>query len=200
MTRKPLAPERKRMWRPPGSKSKPKLSIVVLPNNEATMCTVILEVSAVSDVIVALSMFARHRGVGVSVLCGSGAVTDLVSRHHVHGPFEVVSFSGTVLLPSSQLGPPLFSVSLAGARGKVFTGRLVELMMMAVGGMVLTAAMFGSAQVEDGEGGRQVHHVPHTEDGEGGSGPGGPDRAEDQQQPMVMAVSIGGVGLGGGQE
>jgi hypothetical protein len=112
----------------------------------------------------------------------------------------VVSFSGTVLLPSSQLGPPLFSVSLVGARGKVFTGRLAGLMMMAVGGMVLTAATFSSAQVEDGEGGRQVHRVPHTEDGEGGSGPGGPDRAEDQQQPMVMAVSIGGVGLGGGQE
>jgi hypothetical protein len=78
MARKPLASEKKRMWRPLGSKSKPKPPIVVLPNNEATMRTVILEVSAVSDVIVALSMFTHHRGVGVSVLCGSGAVTTVV--------------------------------------------------------------------------------------------------------------------------
>jgi hypothetical protein len=34
--------------------------------------------------------------------------------------------------------------------------------------------------------------VPHSEDGEGGSGPGGPYRAEDQKQPMAVAVGIGG--------
>jgi hypothetical protein len=181
---------------------------MVLLESEATMRTVILQVSTGSDVIATLSAFTCRNGVGVFVLCGTDAVVAVAvtlrsltslaaaaSTMTLRGKFEVLSFSGTVLPPSSQLGPPLFSVSLVGTGGQVFTRRLAGLMTVAAGGMVLTAAMFGSAQ---------MHRVPHTKDG-GISEPGGPDHVEDQQQPMVVAVDIGGMGLGssgsgGGEE
>jgi predicted DNA-binding protein with PD1-like motif len=171
---------------------------MVLLESEATMHAVILQVSTGSDVIATLSAFTCRHGVGVFMLCGTGAVVAVTLRSPtslaaaastmtLRGKFEVLSFSGTVLPPSSQLGPPLFLVSLVGTGGgQVFTRRLVGLMTVAAGGMVLMAAMFGSAQ---------MHCVPHMKDG-GSSEPGGPDHAEDQQQPMVVAVDISGMGLG----
>lgn len=211
---------RKPRGRPPGSKNKPKPPVVVTLESKGAMRPVVLEVDPGCDIVAAVSAFARRRRVGVSVLCGRGAVAAVslrlatspstASTVTLHGRFEVLSLSGTVL-PSPPEGawvaspppPQPFSVSLAGAGGQVIGGTLAG-EMTAADGVVLVAATFGCAEVhrlpaaaaaggaqdEDGdrgrEEGRRLHHA-----------------FEQQQQVHADVVGLGAYGggavvLGGG--
>ncbi|XP_039851890.1 AT-hook motif nuclear-localized protein 21-like [Panicum virgatum] len=137
---------RKPRGRPSGSKNKPKPPVVVVTERESegTMRPVVLELAAGCDVVAAVAAFARRRRVGVSVLCGRGAVAAVRLRLAtspttatavtLHGRFEVMSLSGTVL-PSEgpASAPPPFSVSLAGAAGQVIGGTLAGEMTAADG-------------------------------------------------------------------
>ncbi|RLN22739.1 AT-hook motif nuclear-localized protein 28-like [Panicum miliaceum] len=201
---------RKPRGRPPGSKNKPKLPVVVTRESEGAMRPVVLELASGCDVVAAVAAFARRRRVGVSVLCGRGAVAAVrlrlatspatTSTVTLHGRFEVLSLSGTVL-PSegAASAPPPFSVSLAGAGGQVIGGTLAG-EMAAADGVVVVAATFGCAEVhrlpaaagaaedEDGSsGGRKEGRHPHSQ------------LLQQQQQVAPAAGSAAGdvVGLGG---
>ncbi|TKW18901.1 hypothetical protein SEVIR_5G462700v4 [Setaria viridis] len=216
---------RKLRGRPPGSKNKPKPPVVVTLESEGAMRPVVLELAPGCDVVSAVAAFARRRRVGVSVLCGRGAVAAVrlrlatspstASTVTLHGRFEVLSLSGTVL-PSTEGAvaapsppPQPFSVSLAGAGGQVIGGTLAG-EMMAADGVVLVAATFGSAE---------VHRLPaaagaEDEDGDGrgvGREEGKHLHHSSQQQQVQAAAAAragdvvglgayggGAVGLGGG--
>jgi hypothetical protein len=206
---------RKPRGRPPGSKNKPKPPVVVTLESKGAMRPVVLEIGPGCDIVAAVSAFARRRRVGVSVLCGRGAVAAVslrlatspstASTVTLHGRFEVLSLSGTVLPSSSPEGawvaspsppPQPFSVSLAGAGGQVIGGTLAG-EMAAADGVVLVAATFGCAEVhrlaaaaagaqdEDGDWGREEgRHLHHA--------------FEQQQQVQAAAAARAGdaVGLG----
>ncbi|OEL32590.1 AT-hook motif nuclear-localized protein 17 [Dichanthelium oligosanthes] len=201
---------RKPRGRPPGSKNKPKPPVVVTRESEGAMRPVVLELTPGCDVVAAVSAFARRRRVGVSVLCGRGAVAAVTLRLAtspaaastvtLHGRFEVLSLSGTVLpSPSEGTAPPApFSVSLAGAGGQVIGGTLAG-EMTAADGVVVVAATFGSAE---------VHRLPaagaaEDEDGDGRGGGREEGRhhlhSQQQQQQQAATASAGDlVGLGSG--
>ncbi|XP_040993445.1 AT-hook motif nuclear-localized protein 28-like [Juglans microcarpa x Juglans regia] len=147
--------------RPPGSKNKPKPPIVITKGcDSAAMKPVILEISAGSDVVKTVMQFANRQHVGISVLCGSGSVSNVTLRHPVshtpsltlHGPFNLLSLSGSYLgyptptcstkqlSSSSCLSGAVsfascssFGICLAGAQGQVFGG--------IVGGEVIAASL-----------------------------------------------------------
>lgn len=114
--------------RPPGSKNKPKPPIVIT-KEEGGMKPVVIEISAGNDVVETLLHFARKRHVGLSVLSGSGSVSNVTLRHpmshslSLHGPFSLVSLSGSFLhntTSSPSPSPsPSFGICLAGAQGQV---------------------------------------------------------------------------------
>ncbi|KAM3740452.1 hypothetical protein ACB098_08G100000 [Castanea mollissima] len=135
--------------RPAGSKNKPKPPIVITKNSDSAMKPVILEISAGNDVVETLIQFARKRHVGISVLSGSGSVSNVTLRHpavshapslSLHGPFNLLSLSGSFLgySTTSSTKPPSsssssspsssfvsissFGICLAGAQGQVFGG------------------------------------------------------------------------------
>uniref|UniRef100_A0A0E0JTQ4 AT-hook motif nuclear-localized protein n=1 Tax=Oryza punctata TaxID=4537 RepID=A0A0E0JTQ4_ORYPU len=195
------SPPRKPRGRPLGSKNKPKPPVVVTRESEAAMRPVVLELDAGCEVATAVAAFARRRRVGVSVLCGRGTVAAVTLRLptspatavKLHGRFEVLSLSGTVLPSAAVEGatPPPFSVSLAGAGGQVIGGTLAGEMTVA-DGLVVVAATFGSAE---------VHRLPADEDDEATGSRGGEERRHPQQQQpppppqMVAATSAVDVGL-----
>ncbi|KAA0055995.1 hypothetical protein IC582_003448 [Cucumis melo] len=141
--------------RPPGSKNKPKPPIVITKENESSMKPVVIEISAGNDVVDTLLHFARKRHVGLTVLSGSGSVSNVTLRHpmshstslSLHGPFSLVSLSGSFLAnttpfsskphslsPSPSPSPSSsFGICLAGAQGQVFGG--------IVGGKVTAASL-----------------------------------------------------------
>lgn len=120
--------------RPPGSKNKPKPPIVITKDSEAAMKPVVLEISAGSDVIEAIIQYARRRHVGISVLSGSGAVSNVTlvhpagPHHHpsapsllslLHGPFNLLSLSGSFMdaAPAAATCPSLASSKVAMSAG-----------------------------------------------------------------------------------
>uniref|UniRef100_A0A0D9VAC8 AT-hook motif nuclear-localized protein n=1 Tax=Leersia perrieri TaxID=77586 RepID=A0A0D9VAC8_9ORYZ len=200
----PPAPEKKNKprGRPLGSKNKPKSPVFVTRESAAAMRPVVLQLDAGCDVAATVSAFARRRHVGVSVLCGRGAVAAVTLRLPsppaaatavtLHGRFEMLSLSGTVL-PSAAAAPPspaAFAVSLAGVGGQVIGGTLAGEMTVADGGMVVVAATFGCAE---------VHRLPADVAGE--EEKVGERRHQQQTAVAVAAVDVGyggGVGLGAG--
>ncbi|XP_020087347.1 AT-hook motif nuclear-localized protein 23-like, partial [Ananas comosus] len=100
---------RKPRGRPPGSKNKPKPPVVITRESEAAMRPVVLEVGGGCDVLGGVSAFALRHRVGVSVLSGSGAVAGVALRHPsapastvaLHGRFDLLSLSGTLLPPGA---------------------------------------------------------------------------------------------------
>ncbi|KAK1274247.1 putative DNA-binding protein ESCAROLA [Acorus gramineus] len=67
----------------------------------------VLELAAGTDVVEAASAFARLRRLDISVLSGSGAVSNVTLRHPTsassvlthHGRFDILSLSGTLFHP-----------------------------------------------------------------------------------------------------
>ncbi|KAL6284598.1 hypothetical protein ACE6H2_015527 [Prunus campanulata] len=120
--------------RPPGSKNKPKPPIVITKDSEAAVKPVVLEISAGSDVIEAIIQYARRRHVGISVLSGSGAVSNVTlihpagPHHHpnapsllslLHGPFNLLSLSGSFMdaVPAAPTCSSSASSKVASAGG-----------------------------------------------------------------------------------
>ena len=178
----------RRRGRPPGSKNKPRPPVVIVRESPGAMRPVVLELAAGSDVVGALSAFARRRGVGLSVLCGRGAVSAVKLRlatsavMELKGWLEVLSLSGTVL-PSSGAGegdalPPSFTVAVAGGGGQVIGGTLAGVMTAAEDGMVVVAATFGKAE---------VHRLPAADVEEERGGDGRPEGERRPPPPPVTA-------------
>ncbi|KAG8079102.1 hypothetical protein GUJ93_ZPchr0007g5869 [Zizania palustris] len=192
LTLPPPPRPRKPRGRPLGSKNKPKPPVVVTRESEAAMRPVVLELDAGCEVATAVVAFARRRRVGVSVLCGRGAVAAVTLRLPtspatavtLHGRFEILSLSGTVLPSVAGEGPvpPPFSVSLAGAGGQVIGGTLAG-EMMAADGLVVVAATFGSAEVY------RLPAADPAEDEEAERHGGREEGRNQQQQQTLVAAS-----------
>ncbi|XP_051222145.1 AT-hook motif nuclear-localized protein 28-like [Lolium perenne] len=186
----------RRRGRPPGSRNKEKPPVVIVRESKAAMRPVVLELAAGCDVATALADFARRRCVGVSVLCGRGALSAVALRlstspvtlevRKLEGRLEVLSLSGTVL-PSNAAGdggvqPPPFTVALAGGGGQVIGGTLAGVMTVAEDGMVVVAATFGTAE---------VHRVPaHDSEEERGDDGRPEERHPPPPPPPPPAVAL----------
>ncbi|XP_058073376.1 AT-hook motif nuclear-localized protein 25-like [Magnolia sinica] len=142
--------------RPPGSKNKPKPPIIVTQDSPNSLRSYVLEVSTGADVVDCVSTYARRRGRGVCILSGSGAVVNVALRQPaappgtvatLHGRFEILSLSGTVLPPPAPPGSGGLTIFLAGGQGQVVGGSVVG-PLVASGPVVLMAASFSNAVFE----------------------------------------------------
>ncbi|KAL5557657.1 hypothetical protein UlMin_033868 [Ulmus minor] len=139
--------------RPLGSRNKPKPPIIVSRDSPNALRSHVLEVSAGADIVESVANYARRRGRGVCVLSGNGTVSNVSLRQAagsvvtLHGRFEILSLSGTVLPPPAPPGAGGLSISLAGGQGQVVGGCVVS-PLMASGQVVLTAASFENAVFE----------------------------------------------------
>lgn len=159
--------------RPPGSKNKPKPPLVITKESPNALRSHVLEICSGSDVSESIAAFARRRHCGVSVLSGSGAVTNVTLRQpaapggviSLQGRFEILSLSGALLPAPSPPGATGLTVYLAGAQGQVIGGTAVGT-LMASGPVMVIAATYTNAIYE---------RLPLQEEaaGEGMSGSGG---------------------------
>lgn len=142
--------------RPLGSKNKPKPPIVVTKETPNSLRSHVLEIKTGSDIIECIAAFANRRGRGVSVLSGSGLVTNVTLRQPaaaggvitLHGRFEILSLSGAFLpAPNSPAGATGLTVYLAGSQGQVVGGNVVG-ELMASGPVMVIAATFTNATFE----------------------------------------------------
>ncbi|OIW16289.1 hypothetical protein TanjilG_19005 [Lupinus angustifolius] len=146
-----VTPSKRPRGRPSGSKNKPKAPIIIRQESEHAMKSVVIEIPIGKDVIEGLINFARHHRVDISVLSGSGSVTDITLRHHVscasvfpiHGTFRIISLTGSYIgvrfpslaSPNHPSFPPCssFGICVAGPQGQVFGG--------VIGGRVMAASV-----------------------------------------------------------
>ncbi|KAL6996026.1 AT-hook motif nuclear-localized protein 27 [Sarracenia purpurea var. burkii] len=142
--------------RPPGSKNKPKPPIIITRDSPNALRSHVLEVSAGADIVESVSIYARRRGRGVCVLSGSGMVANVTLRQPaapagtvvtLHGRFEMLSLSGTVLPPPAPPGAGGLSIFLSGGQGQVVGGSVVG-PLMATSPVVLMTASFANAVFE----------------------------------------------------
>ncbi|KAG6504428.1 AT-hook motif nuclear-localized protein 17-like [Zingiber officinale] len=186
---------KRRRGRPPGSKNKPKPPVVITREAEpqaAAMRPHVLEIPAGHDVVSSLGLFARRRGLGLCVLSGTGAVTNVALRQPppaaaasicFHGRFEILSLSATFLPPLAAdavaakvcSGGGEVSISLAGPQGQVVGGTVAG-PLVAAGTVVVVAAAFSDPT---------FHRLPMEEDvslSVSGCGGGGGDAGEGNVQ------------------
>ncbi|XP_022975382.1 AT-hook motif nuclear-localized protein 29 [Cucurbita maxima] len=171
--------------RPPGSKNKPKPPIILTRDSPNVLGSHVLEVSASADIVDSLSNYARRRGRGLSILCGTGTVANVTLRQPsasptasvitLHGRFEILSLTGTVLPPPAPPQAGGLSIFLAGAQGQVVGGTVVG-PLVASGPVILMAASFSNAVFErlpleeEEEGGVQVQPTASQSSGVTGGG------------------------------
>ncbi|KAL5076846.1 hypothetical protein RYX36_015830 [Vicia faba] len=153
--------------RPPGSKNKPKPPIVITKESPNALRSHVLEIGSGSDVAESIAGFANRRHRGVSVLSGSGIVTNVTLRQPaapggvitLHGRFEILSLSGAFLPSPSPPGATGLTVYLAGGQGQVVGGAVAG-SLVASGPVMVIAATFANATyerlpLEDEQGGDQ---------------------------------------------
>ncbi|XVF67099.1 hypothetical protein PTKIN_Ptkin10aG0093400 [Pterospermum kingtungense] len=178
-------PGRRPRGRPSGSKNKPKPPIIVTRDSPNALRSHVLEISSGSDIVESVSNYARRRGRGVCVLCGTGAVTNVTLRQPpapaggvitLHGRFEILSLTGTSLPPPAPPGAGGLTIYLAGGQGQVVGGSVAG-PLMASGPVVLMAASFANAvydrlPLEEEEPAVQVQPTASQSSGVTGSGGG----------------------------
>ncbi|XP_019192413.1 PREDICTED: AT-hook motif nuclear-localized protein 15-like [Ipomoea nil] len=141
--------------RPPGSKNKPKPPIVVTKESPNALRSHVMEISSGSDIVETIAAFAQQRHRGVSVLNGSGIVTNVNLRQPavpggvitLEGRFEILSLSGAFLPAPSPPGASGLTVYLAGGQGQVVGGNVVG-SLVASGPVMVIAATFTNATYE----------------------------------------------------
>lgn len=179
--------------RPPGSKNKPKAPIIVTRDSPNTLRSHVLEVSAGSDIVESVYAYARRRGRGVCVLVGGGTVGDVTLRQPagsvvtLHGRFEVLSLTGTVLPPPAPPGSGGLSIFLLGAQGQVVGGSVAG-PLVASGPVVLMVASFSNAVYER----LPLEDDQHQEEAVAG------DQAQQSAPSQSSGVTGGGSGTRGG--
>ncbi|XP_020581394.1 AT-hook motif nuclear-localized protein 23-like [Phalaenopsis equestris] len=142
--------------RPPGSRNKLKLPLVVTRETPNTLQCHILEIASGSDVFTVLSDYARRRQCGVCILTGHGTVTNVSIRQpaaassilNLHGQFELLSLSGSFLPPPAPPGATSLAIFLtAGGQGQVVGGSVIGA-LIAVGPVIVVASLFANAAYE----------------------------------------------------
>lgn len=186
--------------RPPGSKNKPKPPIVVTRDSPNALRSHVLEVSGGADIVESMRNYASRRGRGVCVLSGSGTASNVTLRQPagsvltLHGRFEILSLSGTVLPPPAPPGAGGLSIFLSGGQGQVVGGTVVG-PLVASGPVILIAASFANAVFErlplpldDNHPQQQQRQQEEEEEGGGGG--------VHQVQPSANSQSSGVTGGG----
>jgi len=141
--------------RPPGSKNKPKPPLMITKETPNALSSVILEVANGADIAESISSYANRRHRGVSVLSGTGYVTNVTLRQHnapggmisLQGRCHILSLSGAFLPPPSPPDATGLTVYLAGGQGQV-VGGLVIGSLIASGPVMVVAATFANATYE----------------------------------------------------
>lgn len=154
-TLEPGSSGRRPRGRPPGSKNRPKPPIVITKESPNALRSHVLEISSGSDIAESIATFANRRHRGVSVLSGSGIVTNVTLRQPaapggvitLHGRFEILSLSGAFLPAPSPPGATGLTVYLAGGQGQVVGGSVVGA-LVASGPVMVIAATFTNATYE----------------------------------------------------
>ncbi|KFK42071.1 hypothetical protein AALP_AA2G207300 [Arabis alpina] len=175
--------------RPPGSKNKPKPPVIVTRDSPNVLRSHVLEVATGADIVESVTTYARRRGRGVSVLSGNGTVSNVALRQPamtgtnnggagagggsgggvvtLHGRFDILSLTGTVLPPPAPPGSGGLSIFVSGGQGQVIGGSVVP-PLVASGPVILMAASFSNATFE-----RLPLEDEVGEEGGGGGGGGG---------------------------
>ncbi|GMI87164.1 AT-hook protein of GA feedback 2, AT-hook motif nuclear-localized protein 15 [Hibiscus trionum] len=157
--------------RPPGSKNKPKSPVVITKESPNSLHSHVLEIASGGDIAECIGNFSQRRRCGVSVLSGSGVVTNVTLRQPaapsgvitLHGRFEILSLSGVFLPTQSAPGATGLTVYLAGGQGQVVGGSVVGA-LEASGPVMVIAATFTNAVYE---------RLPIEEENSGGGDSGG---------------------------
>ncbi|KAF2545122.1 hypothetical protein F2Q70_00020244 [Brassica cretica] len=202
---KSAAPGKRPRGRPPGSKNKAKPPIIVTRDSPNALRSHVLEVSPGADIVECVSTYARRRGRGVSVLGGNGTVSNVTLRQPVtpgnsgggaggggvvtlHGRFEILSLTGTVLPPPAPPGAGGLSIFLSGGQGQVVGGSVVA-PLVASAPVILMAASFSNAVFE---------RLPIEEEEEGGGGgEEGPPQMQQAPSPSPRSGVTGQGQIGG---
>ncbi|XP_021296160.1 AT-hook motif nuclear-localized protein 15-like [Herrania umbratica] len=180
--------------RPPGSKNKPKPPIVITKESPNSLRSHVLEITSGSDIAECIANFAQRRHRGVSVLSGSGIVTNVTLRQPaapggvitLHGRFEILSLSGAFLPSPSPPGATGLTVYLAGGQGQVVGGSVVGA-LVASGPVMVIAATFMNAVYE---------RLPIEDENGGEEGGGGGGEGIGMQQQVNNSNNNGGGGGG----
>ncbi|XP_008785537.1 AT-hook motif nuclear-localized protein 15-like [Phoenix dactylifera] len=150
------APGRRPRGRPPGSKNKPKPPIIITKESPNALRSHVLEIASGTDIMDAVAVFARRRQRGISILSGSGVVTNVTLRQPaappgtvvtLHGRFEILSLSGAFLPEPSPTVSTGLTVYFAGGQGQVVGGSVVG-ELVASGPVMVIAATFTNAMYE----------------------------------------------------
>lgn len=179
--------------RPPGSKNKPKPPVVIHRDAaEPAMSPYVLELPPGVDIVDATAAFCRKRNIGLCILNGNGAVSNVTLKQPsttpgatvtFHGRFDILSISATILpagAAAAAAGNSPFALTLAGPQGQVVGGHVVGQLISAAT-IYLIAANFSnptyhrlqqSENEQDDSGGVSggVHESPKTSSGGGGGG------------------------------
>ncbi|KAJ8760356.1 hypothetical protein K2173_012605 [Erythroxylum novogranatense] len=150
-----VSSSRRPRGRPQGSKNKPKPPIVITKESPNSLHSHVLEISSGSDIAECIANYARLRHRGVSVLSGSGMVTDVTLRQPaapggvvtMHGRFEILSLSGSFLPEPSPPAATRLTVYLSVGQGQVVGGAAVGA-LVAAGPVLIVAATFSNATYE----------------------------------------------------
>ncbi|EER95114.1 hypothetical protein BDA96_01G451100 [Sorghum bicolor] len=177
--------------RPPGSKNKPKPPVVVTRESPNAMRSHVLEIASGADIVDAIAGFSRRRQRGVSVLSGTGAVTNVTLRQPagagaaaiaLRGRFEILSMSGAFLPAPAPPGATGLAVYLAGGQGQVVGGSVMG-ELIASGPVMVIAATFGNATYE---------RLPLEQDAEEGAVLSGSSEGGATAQQLEQQQSSGG--------
>ncbi|KAG6402659.1 hypothetical protein SASPL_134861 [Salvia splendens] len=191
--------------RPPGSKNKPKPPVIITRDAaEPAMSPYVLELPGGVDIVDSTARFCRKRNIGLCLLSGSGAVTNVTLKQPsstpgatvtFHGRFDILSISATVLPPAAANSSPSspFSLSLAGPQGQVVGGHVVGPLISA-GTIYLVAANFSNpsfhrlqAAEQEEEDNSGCHESPKTISGGGSGGAAPPPTYSYQADDVVWA-------------
>ncbi|KAM7253199.1 hypothetical protein ACFE04_008854 [Oxalis oulophora] len=180
--------------RPPGSKNKPKPPVFITRDvigTKPAMSPYILEVPGGSDIVETISRFCRRKNLGLCVLTGSGAVSNVTLRQPsttpgstitFHGRFDILSISATFLQQTTSYNVPnVFTISLGGPQGQIVGGAVAG-SLMAASTVYVVAATFNNPT---------YHRLPIDEEEMNNSGEGSPAGS------VGIVKSGGGVGEGG---
>ncbi|KAG0458691.1 hypothetical protein HPP92_021819 [Vanilla planifolia] len=146
---------RRSRGRPPGSKNRPKPSVIITRESANVLRAHILEISGGCDILHCMAAYAQRRQRGIYVLSCSGAVTNVTLRQPssssgvlaLHGRFELLSFSGSFLPPPAPPGATSLSVFLSGGQGQVVGGNVVGA-LFAAGPVIVIATSFANVAYE----------------------------------------------------
>ncbi|KAJ1409331.1 PPC domain [Sesbania bispinosa] len=150
-----VATTRRPRGRPPGSKNKPKPPIFVTRDSPNALRSHVMEIASGADIADCVVQFARRRQRGVCILSGSGTVVNVSLRQHtapgavmaLHGRYDILSLTGSILPGPSLPGASGLTIYLSGGQGQVVGGGVVG-PLVAAGPVMIMAATFSNATYE----------------------------------------------------